>query len=270
MEIVLIAALSLDGRLTRHETPGVAFASAEDQVFLRQRLRECDASIMGAGTYRLHREAILAKTPAKRLRLIWTRTPEAFQSDAKPGSLEFSAETPVALVERLRSLGVRRVALLGGPQVYSAFLEANLVDELWLTYEPEVVGTGLPLAQLPLGSRWERAQTRALNADTLAIRYRRPGTSPVGILRRAGRRRLALHFTAWVAGLIGAGAVLGTILFPTFGPLFGSVKSTAALALAGAKFGSFYCLIWAPGIAIVATVMRAHKKAGPRLATPRS
>jgi riboflavin biosynthesis pyrimidine reductase len=270
METVLIAALSLDGRLTRHETPGAVFASPEDQVFLGERLRECDASVMGAETYRLHREQILAKTPPKRLRVIWTRAPETFQADAKPGSLEFSADAPALLVERLRGLGARRVALLGGAELYTAFLAASLVDELWLTYEPELVGTGLTLARLPLSSRWERAQTRALNPDTFAVHYRRPGTSPLRTLRRVGLKCLALHFARWVAVLIAAGALLGTILFPVFGPLLGATATPGALALAGAKFGSFYCLIWAPGIAIVATVMYAHKKAGPHQATPRS
>ncbi|MDX2187380.1 MAG: dihydrofolate reductase family protein [Opitutaceae bacterium] len=263
MHVVLIAALTLDGRITRHATPGVTFGSPEDQRFLKEKLRECDASIMGASTYRLHREAIRSLKPANRLRVIWTRQPESFSADESSGSLEFRNGDAQGLVEALRGRGVRRCALLGGAETYTSFLKANLVHELWLTYEPVLVGTGLSLATEALDSMWKRVDTVPLNRDTFAVRYVR-GTAEAPKRQRVSFWSHVACFLAWVFGLIAIGGLAGAILFPLFGPFFGAELPGPKLMLAGLKFGSFYFMIWAPGVAIVATVMRAYKKAGPR------
>jgi riboflavin biosynthesis pyrimidine reductase len=67
--------------------------------------------------------------------------------------------------------------LLGGGQIYSAFLDAGLVDALWLTVEPVVIGKGgTPLADgLVRDGRCELAGMHMLSAHTLLLNYRLPG-----------------------------------------------------------------------------------------------
>ena len=54
MQLVLIAAQSLDGFITRHDEPGTAFTSPADQTHFRTVLQNFDCSVMGAETYRVH------------------------------------------------------------------------------------------------------------------------------------------------------------------------------------------------------------------------
>jgi len=69
----------------------------------------------------------------------------------------------------------------------------------------------------------------------------------------------AVYFLFWVAAVVLAGAVVGAIGFPLLGPLFGSMLTPTAHALAGARHLGFVALIWAPGIALVLCVVRANR-----------
>ncbi len=146
MRVVLFAAQSVDGWITRHGEPGDAFASEADKVHFRAEIRACDACVMGAATYAISKDRMSPKTfPALR-RVIWTRRPEARAAEVLPGVLEFTAEPPAETVARLRADGRRRCALLGGGRVNAAWLAAGLVDELCLTVESRLFGSGTPLA----------------------------------------------------------------------------------------------------------------------------
>jgi dihydrofolate reductase len=171
MEIVLIAAQSLDGFITRHDTPGAGFTSAEDKAWFPGVLREFDASILGGVTYRAERSLFLTNRKPGRRRVVLTRQPEAFAADAMAGILEFTAESPAALVQRLAAAGHRRCALLGGGEIHRLFLAAGLVDQLWITVEPRLFGSGTPLVggRVDIALTW--LSTQSLGASTQLLRY---------------------------------------------------------------------------------------------------
>jgi dihydrofolate reductase len=171
MRITLIAAQSLDGFITKHDTPGSAFASAEDQAHLRSALAGFDCSIMGAKTYRIARDQIRRHLSAPRRRIVLTRTPDAHASDAVPGLLEFSAARPARLLADLAAQGCSRCALLGGAQIHSLFLQAGLVNELWLTLEPVLFGAGTPLLSEPTDTRLRLLADEALSLNTRLMKY---------------------------------------------------------------------------------------------------
>jgi dihydrofolate reductase len=173
MEITLIAAQSLDGFITRHAEPGTAFTSSEDQRHFAAALQRHDASIMGGETYRVSRDFIRDRLTLARRRVVLTRTPEQFAGDAVPGRLEFTAEPVEALVARLRSLGHRSCALLGGAQIHQLFLARGLVDGLELTLEPRLFGRGTPLVHGLADVQLQLIDCRPLEASsTLLARYR--------------------------------------------------------------------------------------------------
>jgi hypothetical protein len=73
----------------------------------------------------------------------------------------------------------------------------------------------------------------------------------------------AVYFSAWILGLVIVGTIFGAILFPLGGLLLHAERSSSILLIRGARFGSFYFLIWAPAIALAATVMRAYRRKNP-------
>jgi dihydrofolate reductase len=172
MRIVLIAAQSLDGFITRHDEPGTAFTSPEDKAHFRAALAGFDACLFGAGTYRVSRVFIRAQFPDHPLRVVLTRSPGRFGADAVPGKLEFTSAAPAAIAGDLRSRGIQQCALLGGSHAHSLFLDAGLVDEIWLTIEPLLFGGGTPLLAHHANLRLELQSVERLGAHPLLLKYR--------------------------------------------------------------------------------------------------
>ncbi len=183
MLVVLIAVISIDGCLTRHTVPGAAnWASPDDQAHFRSALAECDVSIMGSATYAESRGYIMANLTLNRRRIVMTRTPSRFEADAVAGRLEFTDETPSKLIERLANEQHSRCALLGGGQIYSACLAADVVDEMLITIEPRVFGTGTRLAGVtaPIDPSFSLANVSLLGTATVLLKYERNTLSPAG------------------------------------------------------------------------------------------
>lgn len=182
MFVVLIAVTSLDGRITRPGQSGPGFASPEDQQWFRDVLREFDCAVMGRATFDTIRDQVAAETARRRPRFVLTRDPARFAADAVPGRVEFTAASPAELVADMRARGFRKCALLGGGQIYRAFLDAGLVDTIWLTLEPLILGGGTSLADglvAPEHGRFTLEEMRLLSASTLLLNYRRPDRPPL-------------------------------------------------------------------------------------------
>ncbi|MFT3870029.1 MAG: hypothetical protein QM715_16400 [Nibricoccus sp.] len=69
----------------------------------------------------------------------------------------------------------------------------------------------------------------------------------------------AVYFIVWLLAVVGGGALVGAVSFPLLGPLFGSDHSVFSHVVAGARHLGFIALVWAPGIALVACVIRAKQ-----------
>lgn len=85
------------------------------------------------------------------------------------------------------------------------------------------------------------------------------------MIERSRFFRLFRFFWLIVFAWIALGAVIGAVLFPLLGPLLGHRGSAMELLRHGLRFGSFYFMIWAPGLSLVLTVMKGYreKKAEP-------
>lgn len=177
MFVVLIVVTSLDGRITPPGEAGPGFASPEDQAWFPAALREFDCAVMGRATWDTIRDEVACESGRQRLRVVMTRDPAVHSRDAKPGVVEFTSATPAAIVADLRARGLRKCALLGGGQIYGAFLAAGVVDALWVTLESVVLGGGTPLAVGPIAAaqrKFTLEETRLLAPSTLLLNYRRP------------------------------------------------------------------------------------------------
>ena len=95
---------------------------------------------MGATTYNHNKDAM--KHSSFRRRIVFTHTPETYKSI--PGILEFTNDSIENVVNRLSNEGFTHASLAGGSHLYTQFLEAGLVDDVYLTIEPLTFGTGVP------------------------------------------------------------------------------------------------------------------------------
>jgi dihydrofolate reductase len=163
--------MSVDGRLENGEGKQAAmWSSKEDQAWLTSLIAQYRFLVMGRTTY----EAIHPVPQPGRLLLVLTKKPERFGASTVPGSLEFiQADNPDAVVRHLKKRGCEQLLLLGGASVYTAFLRAELVNELYLTVEPVVFGAGLSFIDATVDIRLQLIHTRQLNSrGTILLHYR--------------------------------------------------------------------------------------------------
>lgn len=118
-------AATVDGRATIEGVSG-PIGSDTDTAMLAGLRKRFDAVMIGAGTMRAERYAGLEK------RLIVIRS-------GPDGWVDLHE-----LLRTLREEGVRAVICEGGPTLYGSLQAAGLVDELFLTIAPKLIGGGAP------------------------------------------------------------------------------------------------------------------------------
>jgi dihydrofolate reductase len=71
-----------------------------------------------------------------------TSHPGKYKSLEISGQIEFTNEPPVELISRFIIKGHQQMLVVGGPHIATSFLKEQLIDELWLTFEPKIFGLG--------------------------------------------------------------------------------------------------------------------------------
>lgn len=131
--------MSLDGKLTKWNRSDVAeWSSSEDLAHFLKVRDENNLLVMGSGTF----DAAKPAAEKGKLRVVMTRSTEKYAKLTRAGELEFTSEKPKGLVERLEKRGYKQILLVGGQGVATAFFEANLINEIWITIEPKIFGEG--------------------------------------------------------------------------------------------------------------------------------
>jgi riboflavin-specific deaminase-like protein len=184
--------VTLDGRVTLEGRSGAIGSDSDTAMLVALRTR-VDAVMIGAGTMRAECYGRVVRDPAKRERrkrdglpddplmvlisgrldlpwdaplftegegevLIFTASDDDPPSTATPVEVERHADQvdlAAALDHLRRERGVRSLLCEGGPRLLAQLIEAQLIDELFITHAPKVAGGEGPrlVAGLPEGER---------------------------------------------------------------------------------------------------------------------
>ncbi|HEY5221245.1 MAG TPA: dihydrofolate reductase family protein [Candidatus Paceibacterota bacterium] len=166
--ITLFAVQSLDGYIGYPGQSTIDWRSNVDArsftAFL-DRLGKKGVIVVGHNTYKL-----VQKRLSKRNCIVLTRSVGTTQRKGKKLLLWNPNNIPFSKV-----IGeYRRIALLGGSETYGYFLEYGLIDEIRLTIEPVVFGSGLRLFDCQVGMIKDFHLTSfKAKQETVFLRYRR-------------------------------------------------------------------------------------------------
>ncbi len=139
MKIVLVFVATLDGKVTKWGDPFVRkWSSKSDKDYFSKIWNDSRLIVMGSNTF----NADPIKSSAKHLIVIMTHRPNDYKGYEVPGQIEFKDESPVQLASRFEKDGHDQMLVVGGPRIATQFLKEQLVDELWLTIEPKIFGSG--------------------------------------------------------------------------------------------------------------------------------
>jgi dihydrofolate reductase len=142
-QIVLGFAMSLDGYIARPDgAVDFLVMDKETSKIMTEFFATIDTAIMGRKTI----EASMRMTggsynsPVPMATYVFSRTWPAGKRD----NFEVVDESPAALIRKLREESGKDLFVMGGGELGRAFLEADLVDELFLGIAPVLLGQGIP------------------------------------------------------------------------------------------------------------------------------
>ena len=139
MKTILIFVSTLDGKVTKWGEPHVSsWSSHQDQDYYKKILDESQLIVMGSNSFNAEK---FKPSPNHQI-IVMTSHPDKYKSLEIPGQIEFTNETPIELTARFKSKGHPQMLVIGGPHIATSFLKEQLIDELWLTFEPKIFGIG--------------------------------------------------------------------------------------------------------------------------------
>jgi len=161
---IAYAAITIDGKIARDVKHLTSWTSPEDKKFLHNHLDKSDVIIVGNNTYKISRKYL-----AKRNCLVFSRSGKV----TKNKNLTYFNPQKINLLKYLVKNKYNRVAVLGGTEIYTYFLDKDLLDDLYLTIEPVSFGVGLPLHKSKRGKRKPRfiSVIKLNKKGTLLIHY---------------------------------------------------------------------------------------------------
>ena len=141
--------------------------STEDKKYFSTFTKEIGTMIMGSTTFKNAGRTFFKE----RLTVILSRNPDQFASHQ---GVVYKSGNPKEIVQELESMGINQAVLAGGTKTNSEFLEAGLVDYIYLTIEPKIFGKGLRFVDgIDLKVDLKLESCEKLNeTGTLLLKYR--------------------------------------------------------------------------------------------------
>lgn len=159
MQTFIIAALTADGFIARNSHHLADWTSKEDKRFFVEMTKRAGVMVMGQNTY----ETIGKPLPG-RLNIVYSR------EKTYPG-VEVTQAEPAALLKDLEQRGYKEVAICGGSAIYTMFMEAGVVDTLYLTVEPVLFGQGITLFNKEIDKKLTLMKVEKLGEQSVLLEY---------------------------------------------------------------------------------------------------
>lgn len=172
-KIILYIAASLDQRIA--EPDGgldwlTGFPNPEKTDYkYHDLLASVDTVIMGGKTYReLLNMDVIWPYPNQHTYVV------SHHDWGTKENISFITENIIETIYELRNQEGKDIWLVGGGELISMLLAADLVDEMRITYIPIILGKGIPLfPEQPKESKWELTGNKTYNSDVLMVEYRK-------------------------------------------------------------------------------------------------
>ncbi len=162
MKVFLIAAITADGFIAKDKNQvSTAWNSAEDKKHFVELTKRAGVVVMGSTTFET-----FGRPLKDRLNIIYSKSGKTFEGT------ETTDLSPKELIASLEERGMSEVAICGGSAIYTLFMEAGVVDTLYLTIEPVIFGNGIKLFNKPLDTKLELVAERKTDTGTIFLEYK--------------------------------------------------------------------------------------------------
>jgi len=160
-KVFIIAAITADGFIARETAHSpMNWTSKDDKKRFVELTKRAGVVIMGSSTYKT-----FPKPLKDRLNVVYSKS-GSFEG------VEVTSEDPAILLKKLEERGYKEVAICGGSEIYTMFMEAGVVDTLYLTIEPVLFGEGIKLFKRSLNANLKLVKQEQTETGTLFLEYK--------------------------------------------------------------------------------------------------
>ena len=156
-------AITLDGKIGKTSDHLSNWTSREDKQQFIEITKKVGVIIMGKNTFDTFKKPL-----RDRLNVVFTDQEDLLVID---DVMWVSGEIE-SVLEELESKGYKEAILGGGSYLNTLFLKRGLVDEMIITIEPKIFGTGLSLFKEEFDLNLELLDIKKLNNNTINLHYK--------------------------------------------------------------------------------------------------
>ncbi|MBI4133147.1 dihydrofolate reductase [Candidatus Uhrbacteria bacterium] len=176
MKVMLLMAQTVDGKIARARDELIDWTSKEDKKFFVAETKRVGVVVMGSRTFMTFGRPL----PGRHIIVMTRQEPapalvreETEKEGVVPGTVEFTNDPPQKIIERLSAHGREEVIVAGGPTTNNLFLEAGLIDEIKLSIEPKLFGSGLSVFEgSTLNQELELLSVTNLTPHVIVVHYK--------------------------------------------------------------------------------------------------
>lgn len=168
MKVILYMGISVNGYIAKTSEDTSWITDVEWENY-KEMCNKTGNVIMGRRTYEIAKdEGYFPFTPESFQVIV---TSQKFKNDW-PNQVAF-VKSPKEAIRILEEKGFKKALVGGGGDLDSAFMDENLIDEIYLDIEPIVLGNGIKLfADADFESKLELIGTKNLSKNEIQLHYK--------------------------------------------------------------------------------------------------
>jgi len=160
--VTLIMATTIDGKIAKNSNHFANWTSPEDKKSFVEISKEFGLIMMGNKTFDTF------SSPLKnRLNVVFSEKEGAPQDNV----LWVKGE-PGNVLKNLEKMGYKKALLGGGASLNTIFLKKKLINEIILTIEPKIFGSGISLFNEDFDIDLELLEIKKINKNSYQVRYK--------------------------------------------------------------------------------------------------
>jgi dihydrofolate reductase len=163
MKVILMMAMTLDGKIAKTSDHFPDWTSKEDKKYFAKISKEAGVVMMGEKTFKTFPLPL-----SGRLNVVFTLEKNPPQIE----SVKWVTGEPEKVIGELEDMGYKSAVLGGGANLNGLFLKKGLINEIIVTVEPKIFGEGLSLFSGDFDVNLELIDIEKINDNSIVLKYK--------------------------------------------------------------------------------------------------
>ena len=163
MKIILMMAMTADGKIAKTSDHFPDWTSKEDKKYFFETTKRHGAVLMGEKTFKT-----FPKPLPGRLNVVFTLE----KNPPETKDVKWVSGEPEKILAELDQMGYKSAILGGGAYLNSQFLQKKLINEIWLTIEPKIFGDGLGVFGGDFNQDLKLISVEKINESSVVVKYK--------------------------------------------------------------------------------------------------